>query len=367
MINTYDPKHYTLICELFNACNMNCEFCVKHVSKPDLSISKDYILNKLPYDLEKNILPELRHRKVSTLLFNLYGGELFMPYCIENNFLKYYETLVNKVRDKFSFIENIHVNFVSNGLFYGYENDIKQLLLRLNARLNISFDPVGRYKSDTQRDEVLKVIEKMKPFIDLITFTITKPNIDKIISEDIFSKFKDYQIDLSYYLPLNNNNERLMPSDENMERFYDYIIDNKYWNVGEIRNIIIGLKDPEIEIHSYCHRAMITSKVNNETIFNSCCYDMVKNFYEKGIDDYFNPKYLSMIKNPNIEDKRLVGRRVRGCDFCKYQKLCPSICHIAILWKGTKLSICPLSRAIFRLSNDKTILNEAWKTIRGDL
>lgn len=367
MINTYDPKHYTLICELFNACNMNCEFCVKHTSKPDLSISEDYILNILPYDLEQKLMPELKRRQVSTLLFNLYGGELFMPYCIENGFLKSYECLVNKIRDKFSFVDNICVNFVSNGLFHGYENEIKKLLIKLDAKLNISFDPAGRYKSDEQRDQVLATMEEMKSFIDLVTFTVTKPNIDKIIYEDIFSKFKDYQIDLSYYLPLNNDNERLMPSDKDMERFYDYIIDNKYWNVGEIRNIIIGLKDPSIEVHSYCHRAMITSKVNDKTVFNSCCYDMVKNFYEKGIDDYFNPSYLSMIKNPDIDDKRLIGRRARGCDFCKYQNICPSICHIAILWKGTKLSVCPLSTAIAKLSINDALLNEAWETIRGDL
>ena len=348
MINTYDPKHYTLICELFNACNLHCKFCVKNTKTPDLSIDIPYIIETLPNDLRREVLPELTKRQVSTLLFNMYGGEILMD-SLEDEFFEAYVTLRKIVTDmvhEYLPTCKVYCNIVTNAVFEKRERVLK-LLKDLDANLNISYDPTGRYTTNHQLYTVRRNIEYFRQAkkLNLITFTLTKPTIKYFLNnpDDLFMLPRDITLDVSYYLPMNNNNEELMPSDDEVFEFYKMCLDKRIFNVSEINNFLTEYIDPSREIHSYCHNAKITSKVDGKTVFNNCCADMVKNFYLKGEQEYYGENYNILSKLPE-KDKRHSGKLKRQCLYCQYEDRCPGMCFIAILWHGTQISACPIQR-----------------------
>ena len=363
MINRYDPKHFTLICELFNACNLHCDFCVKNVEQPDLKLDLKYIVDTLPKDLHKTVLPELIDRKVDTLLFNIYGGEILMD-SLGDEFFDAYRYL----RDTFDsmvhqYLPNCKIpcTIVTNAVFEKRDRVLK-LLNDLNATLNISYDPTGRYRTSEQKRLAQKNIEFFCRYdkVSMITATMTKPTIEAIISEKdpyLSNLPKDLIFDLSYYLPMNNDNDALMPTDDELFEFFKYCLDHRMFNVSEINSFLTQYIYPEVETHSYCHNARITSKVFGKTIFNNCCYDMVRNFYSKGEQEYFGDNY-KYIESTKEEDRRLIGRAKRQCLLCNWEPKCPGMCYIAILWHGMKLSSCPIGRAFDYIDQHPEIIQD---------
>ena len=372
MINFYDPHHFTLICELFNACNLNCDFCVKRSSHQDTTTDINYITHILPESLKNTILPELVERDVNKLLFNIYGGEIFMDSLSDEYFEAYKylaEVFEDMVLDK---LPNCHVEFatVTNATFKKKERVLK-FLEETNGLTNISYDPEGRYLSEEQKELAR---ENTKFFIDhdkvsMVTATITKPTIEAIITEkDTFLQDlpKHILFDLSYYLPMNVDNEKLTPSDDDMFRFFKYLLDNRQFNVSEINTIIMQYIHPDIESHSYCHNARISSRVNDQVIYNNCCYDMVRRFYEKGMEDYFG-EYYSLIQNANEENKRLIGRERRHCLMCPWCDKCPGMCFIAVLSRWSDIGHCYLARSFEYLQEHPEIVEDYMQFDAGKL
>ena len=371
MINRYDPHHFTLICELFSACNLHCKFCFKNTENPDLDINYDYIAKTLPEDIRRELLPEFVERKVNTLLFNIFGGEILMDE-LSDEFFDSYRELRKSVGDMIQEVLpdcTIYCNISSNAIFKKKERVLK-LLEDLDAKINISYDPHGRYASQDQFDQVKENVEffRQAQRLNLIVLTPTRPTIQTLMANP--SKYidwlpKDIVLDLSYYLPMNNDNDILAPSDDELAIFFKWCIDNRLFNVSEINGFFVEYIDPSREIHSYCHDARIATKVGDKSLFSHCCHGMITNFYLKGEEEYYGENY-KLLKEAK-EDKRLIGRRLRNCLLCEYEDRCPGMCFSTVMWHGSKLSKCPIKVAFEYISEHPEIVEEFKKSNAGEL
>lgn len=364
-----DPQQYAMTCELFDDCNLRCAFCYKNCSNKVNNASLQYIKEQLPNDLEKLVLPELIRRDVHTLIVSLYGGELFYD-DIPDEYFEAYEQLFWDWKSRvLSKLENCKVMscFVSNGVYTKRER-VAKILEHLNAVMNISYDPTGRFAMAEQEQLCYDSINYFNKLgrLAMVTVTLTRPSIQKIMKEDIFAKFsKDILLDISYYSPSNNDNYALMPSDDEVWEFYKFCIDKGY-NVSETNNLCLVIKRPELKIPTYCEckYSTGTALVNGKTICSPAHFDLINDTYEGGVEEFFGENYEALLKDKSA-NKCEVGKAKRGCYTCEYEQLCPAMCYTTILWHGTKLTECPLKKGIEYLKEHPEKMEYLYKNIKG--
>lgn len=219
-----DPEQeYTL--HLFEYCNLRCQFCWQdHENKNGL----DSILAKLG-PIEEFLKTETRH----SVVFNAMGGEVFADAIFTPELLQTYKDLswgIKQLGNKYN--KKVKINWVSNLVTSKY-NYIEDLLaysttIGLPAILVTSYDPRGRFNIN----EFLQFKHSINYFRDkvkCISMLMTRPNMEYLIEgkDPYFKELYDSgkYIYFDYYSP-DKSAEHNHPSDELLQRFFKFLIDN---------------------------------------------------------------------------------------------------------------------------------------------
>lgn len=164
-----------LIVELFPQCNLHCDFCMQtkldvysKVREQTIQFSKEYYIKKCLEVIKKN---NLKHDTIA-----LWGGELFYDNSIKYTFamIKFLEELRPK-----------HCSMHTN-LIFNTENEFFQYFIKhmFDWTLEISYDPIGRFKNKKTEDifkknldYILKYIEDKDSNKKIPVYTVLQPEV----------------------------------------------------------------------------------------------------------------------------------------------------------------------------------------------
>lgn len=165
--------------ELFTVCNLKCDFCIQ-------TNTTKYQINKL--DLTKQLdkfETILQYSKQSSFAIEIFGGELFASYISDDDF-EIYHWFINEVwRLIKTYNKTIHDIHITTNLVYPNVERVIKLAKDTNVSIFVSFDLVGRFKSQHQIDTFmhnLQIVANSNVHF-LISVVLTKPNILAIINQ----------------------------------------------------------------------------------------------------------------------------------------------------------------------------------------
>lgn len=338
---------------LFDNCNLNCDFCVEHCG-PFNKIDYDYIENigeRFVKEHEKAF--KTRFPNVDELEVGLCGGELFAVKDLERlkSSLRIMQIeFIRNIHQNFPKIKTIHWNWTSNLVLNDIDPVIK-FFIEFQGDIHTSYDIVGRFK-DLKQVEIwkrnLKIIRHKfgKRFVD-VCFVFTKPNIEAFV--ELAKKDpnrigfhnaipKDVPIDLSYYVPVNDNCKYLTANDDLVYKFFDTAIKLKMFNCIQVRNVWNTVKNTDIPIDKYC--LCFDGNTWMDRDYNTFdCFDQL----DKNLS-LIKPEHRNLVKK-SMDDPRIASCTIRGCYTCEYSHRCQKMCYMMVCNKYYKVdSVCPLYR-----------------------
>ena len=218
IITNLDKRGKTgeIIVTLFEYCNLSCKFCNQdHNSLKGI----DTILEKI--DIVKQIISRTPKQQYSV---HFMGGEVFADALPDSVYLDYAK-LCSELRSWASEQDiELELCFTTNMVFKNTER-LDNFLLNSNPTLLTSFDPAARFNKETF--EIFKTnVMSYKDFLSSVNVIMTKPTINKFMSNDI--EFFDYLYDnfnvyFDYYTP-EKNMAMFIPNDVQLRDFMIYML-----------------------------------------------------------------------------------------------------------------------------------------------
>ena len=361
-----DDGEYELAVSLLDYCNMRCDFCFQSHNMKKFDFHKlKHDIDKLPEKIYNIMLPEIIEYNIHTINLKLWGGELF-----DQNYppkiYKVYELFYSRLVNLFKYNSGIEVKalWLTNGCFINYEYAYK-LIKKTHGQIAMSFDPVGRFKTQKQLNSWIEsfMFFYNKPDIRkiVVSITPTKKNISEYPKCDIFKNIihlRKVEIDISYYTASKNYLED-MPDDEDMYNFYKFLVDNKVYNckvLADIMNVFIN--DAEHPMYCNCKKAMqVCNGIGTKNCARRTSFIPSKDFYGE-YDDVVDEQNCAEYKNT-------LGILKRGCLYCKWYSVCQKTCWISIIFKEYKADNCPLKR-IYEYIESKPELIDSWRVAYND-
>lgn len=323
-------KQLEICLVLFKKCNLNCLFCFQNKNRFN-DIDKEYILN-IPDKILEPLKVIVNKRKYSEIIFRIWGGELFSDDLNSEMFL-IYNQLKNKLK-KLETILNIKIKiyFSSNLVFEKNKNNVKALISDDNVFLVTSFDPVYRFINKKQFEIWQKNIQEFKPVA--ISITLTKQNINKYCTDKSYlENLKNYNLAIEYYI-YNNNYNFFKPTEDDLYNFFKYCIDNKYYNISEIKAIVQSFWNKN---GRYCTCNNSCQYKNEKLLFNC-----VKRSSDLPINQFFN---FEIDDGENYSEFQLrAAIEKKKCFLCKRFSYCRLYCMASILHYDYKPEECALNR-----------------------
>lgn len=340
-------KNIAIDCVLFEKCNLNCSHCFQNHLNNTIDI--DYIknLHKFVY---KTMQEEINKKNPDLVMFSMRGGELFLD-SINDNIINEYINLILKIKEKFiqdypTKLLSIHI--MSNGIYNNIDRVIN-LLEIVGGKITLSFDAYGRYINEKQVELFLKNYKKLreKNLIKNIAITLTKESINQyMLNNKLLHYFDDSEIDFNYYIPTHKSSS--LPSDDDLFNFFKYLVDNKFYNVIYIRNILENhLNNSKISMSCNCAN---TTVIFNGTTYHSC------NIYVPTL------KLTDFYDSDKIDDNNGVklitekGLKKRGCLFCPYYNRCSYYCWMMLCYKYYNMNDCPHKKFHQYIINNNSIM-----------
>jgi len=307
VIQSKIPKHAEIIVNMFDHCNMKCVFCPQD-HDDTTGMSRDEIMSKISpiiHYIETNPSPEFH--------LHIMGGELFQDHLIQQGFLDYYAEFMYEIERKAPPTKTIRFYIITN-LVFKETSPVINFCKKHNIKIAISYDPVGRFNS-SQLDVFKRNVELFKPLIRVISLTITKRSIGRIIEgDDYFDYLYDnFPCDWDHLLVGSDNLKPMMPAESDLLAFYKVLID-RYPECINISTFTEEHNDKST------HHTMPCTRGNSFTIFS----------------DNSTPKGCSgaVILKHN-ETKDLGGVDIihnfmdsRDCFHCEFYKRCTFSCFV---------------------------------------
>ena len=356
----YDGK-YELACSIFDFCNLNCDFCFQKHSRKGYSYQEIISIPDKMYELIK---PEFEKYFIKEIDLKLWGGELFAD-AVPDEFFTAYLYLYNRFKELVSkdFPDIvIYPVWLSNGIFTKYER-VEKLLKDTNGRLALSYDPVGRFKLKAIFKQWFKTLKYFAeglsgktPFERLVlSITPTKKNINAYFS-DWVAKYifplNKIELDISYYTPTDGYEEDT-PNDEDLYRFYVFLIWRRVFNCNVVENILRTVDSDNRFFEKYCNCKKAT-QFSHGTCTKNCAL-RASNLEQSA----FYGEYASEINEENCSEyKCSLGIIKRGCLECEWYSKCQMPCWISILSPAYKITECPFKRIYKYIQEHPNVLEE---------
>lgn len=343
---------------LFDTCNLNCKFCYeKHGT---MALKKEIFQNAIE-DIEKFIVPRIKKDQYESMDLRFYGGEVF--YDAQPDWVfDAYRDLIERARKIIPI--PVCTKFITNGVF-SKQNRVIKLVQDTNSHIGMSYDAIGRYHNDTERNLFQKNADcfiKMG-VLNEIASILMKPCIDKYIAGDpIFDSIpQTVRIDTDFYIPTPSW-KTYMSTSEDYFRFFEWGIKNQRFNIDYIEMLVAFMIPEERKsIEKVCSCGDTLTYIPDKRVFSGECIECRE----------FNPKYYGDFADSVTEENSFAVKTNLmlakcGCMFCEYYKDCPMQCAASVLFDEYKQIECPMKKA-FRIITEEDIKNyKEWrKRYRG--
>ena len=303
-----------VIC-LFDNCNFNCAFCPQEHDSV-FGMSRFEILDKV-----SPIVHWINSTSTSQFIkLHIMGGELFQDKLIKNNYLKIYEEFINSILNKVDPDKDLCFNFITN---LGFENiePVKEFLLKNQLKFSISYDPVARFSSK-HKEIFEKNIESFKDLITMVSLTLTKQNINKILQGDpLFDRlYESFLCDFDQYLPATQQAMAYIPLDSEKLKFYKYLLDN-YPNCINLDHFT----DEKPEQKMRCTRGNSFTILPDGSSPKHCSGSIFLHGGDQGVLET-NQVVVDYLSKEN-------------CLTCEFYQRCPLTCFVSDSYKANKNDI----------------------------
>lgn len=226
-----------LIVTFFEHCNLSCQMCPQvHTSTTGMDTIREQI-----HSIKKSILAIKKSGKVG-LAINLMGGELLQDF-ISDEIFSDYSFVISEIRKYAQEINFPTTVDISTNLVFNKTERVKNFLDENNIKLNVSYDPIGRFNVNTFL-VYKKNIDLFKDYITKVSVVMTKPTLETFIRgrQKYFEHlYNNFEIVFDHYSPeipgykeiedLKNGEDtvaKLTPSDVLLRDFYIFMFKN--WN-----------------------------------------------------------------------------------------------------------------------------------------
>jgi hypothetical protein len=352
-INFYkNPGYFEIAAPIFELCNLNCSFCFEEHKDKSIDIER---IMAMPEELVAGIKDDIVEYGVDTILLRLWGGELFfdaLPDSLFDVYVEFYDKFVELVNKELPHCK-VEVTWLSNGVFTKYER-VERLLERTNGKIAFSYDPVDRFVNDEQKEQWLNTLNHFKDQVQYISITLTKNTINAYIKNDaVFNRIPgDITVDINYYTA-NPGWEKHVPSDEDIFNFFKWCIDNKHFNVLAVSNLLkCCVKELKPFVVRYCDCKYAKQYHNGE-----CIKDCSKRASSLPSESFYGEHHSVVVEDNCTEIKNSLGLLKRGCLTCEHYEYCPMMCWVAIIFKGSQITKCPLSEVYKYVKENSDLIN----------
>lgn len=353
------PQYYEITCSLFTKCNLNCEFCSQeHVTDLDENKVLDIAFNA--FETAKK---DIHRWDIKKLEVRFWGGELFSDN-IPTSYFIVYSKFIELVRELFTTeFPELSIEFITttNGVLTNHVRFLSFLRAEKMHRVSVSYDYIGRYRTETQRQQALTTIQRLAEdgFKVNVGIILTKRAINHILEkpEDLtnfFDKYHADSINFNFYIP-NKGWEVDMPSDEDMWKLYEMLIDKELYRIKTIYYLF-------------------ETKANNKYIASECECKFLPNIFEGGVsknciqcfsnlgNKLFYGTFSKSINDENVSDvKASLGMVKRGCLQCEYHDICQMPCWSSIIFKHFEAVKCPLHEAYDYITDEQLQKYKKWR------
>ena len=351
-IDTYKyTKRFEMAVSLFEACNMQCDFCFQNQKAQREIITPAKVMKAYPViqDYLDNII---KTRDIEAIDLKLWGGEIFSDN-LSDEVIDSYAEFVEKLQSDLAI--PVTVVFLSNGLHTKYER-IENMINSLDVsfkRIMLSYDSAGRFSHPAQKKLFVKTMEHYthNGLFGGLSIVLSKPAIEAYLAGDnVFMSIPaDIPICGNYYIA-NRKWPVYLPSWEDIFKFFRYCVDNKMFHVDIIENIFRGLI-PEIQ-----HTVARMCNCNEAAQYNSGDGYCSSNCINDRIRDIDLKKYFYGDIHDEITDENqfftrsyLLAKK-NGCYTCKHFMHCTQMCGASVVFKEYDAVKCPISELLDTVS-----------------
>lgn len=360
-ISDYQYTHeYELAIPLIDSCNMACDFCFENQKGKITEEENDKIMAILPRVIEY-MKPIIKDGFYNRIDLKLWGGELFfdaLPDWIFDIYRKFIFELEKALPVPFTIV------FLSNGMFEKYDR-VDKLLSDVNGNISISYDPVGRYKNDKQRETFLRSLAHFKETgkLESVSVTLTKPTMEAYVKGDtIYDTYipDNLQVIVNFYVP-NSSWKEYVPSWEDYYNYYKWAIKNYHFNIDVVNNIMMYMVPEQRDsIRKMCNCKEATQYVPwLKRCSANCINDRVLDIdYKK----FFYGKFNDEVTNENHFEVRSSLARIKNhCLYCEHFKHCPMMCPTSIVFSEYDASYCPIKKIYEEITDDEIEAFREWQ------
>lgn len=344
------------MCILFDKCNLACKFCFE--ANKTKTIDLDYI-KRLPSIFWEQFNNRADRDHFTSIEITMMGGEVFndtLPDCL----FEIYKNVVGQTYDIFKHTDiPVIFNWLSNGVFKNRER-IDKLLLDTKSTISFSYDCVGRFPSNVQKQMMLDNVHYYSAShkLNAILITPTKLSIEQYVSGnsdiDFLKRYCDV-LDLSYYIP-GHNYQQLNPSDDDIFAFYKWILDNRIFEFKDIREMLKPF------CSNYQKQMVIYKTCNCDQLVNvtpTGCTNICVNINSPLKLNRFYGNFASGVNEKTITLYRsTLGKQKRGCNMCQYNDVCVMPCWTAVLFDDFKLGDCSLYKIYQYIKANRQIVDD---------
>ena len=347
-INTYKyTKRFEMAVSLFEACNMQCDFCFQNQKSQKEIITPKKIMDAYPI-IQDYLDGIVKTKDIEAIDLKLWGGEIFSDN-LSDDVINSYAELIKKLQKKIAI--PFAVVFLSNGMHTKY-NRIENMIKTLNVsskKIILSYDSVGRFNHLLQKKLFIKTMNYYisKNLFGGLSIVLSKPAINAYISGDEF--FTNIQPNIpiygNYYIA-NNKWPIYLPSWKDIFKFFRYCIENKKFNIDIIENIFRGLI-PETQ-----HTVIRMCNCNEAAQYNSsdgycssnCINDRIRDI---DLKKYFYGNIYNEITNENqFFTRSYLLAKKNKCYTCEHFLNCTQMCGASVIFKEYNAEKCPINELI---------------------
>lgn len=305
-IRNKQANYGEIIVYLFEQCHLTCVFCHQDHNGIE-GQSHKAIMDKI-----KTIVDWINsNSSVNVFNIHLMGGEVFQDHLIEEGFLDTYKEMVNRIRLGVDLSKEVNILF-STSLVLDNIQTLKEFLKETDTRLNISYDPKGRFNKNNLR--VFKDnVEIVNDYIEVVSSVMTEGSMKSIIKGDDYYNYlySKYTCVWDTLLPVNDKSKALMPADSLTLDFYKTCVD-LYPNSPTFEYFV----SDNIYNKMSCTRGrQLTINPDGKPITSCPAHDFPE---------------IEITTTASIDSPVLVENFISDneCMTCDYFKMCPLTCYV---------------------------------------
>lgn len=360
------PYVYEIAISLFDKCNLRCRFCYQ-AHKQDIDL--DFI-NRAAKTMFDSTYADIEKYKDTLKRINLLfmGGELFSD-DISDDILEAYKRMWLDARKYYEDYFGIPVYMLvsTNGVWTKRDRIIELLRESKIDNVNLSYDPVGRFPSESALNtfyDTIKCIHN-EGFTTTISYVTTKSNIDLVLKEPIYAEMLKSEYvtygDLNMYI-CNPGWENDMPSDEDMFECYKWHLDNGLWKVNLTSLLMENYiaRDKNEFMPRFCD-CKFQTYFNKDGVTKDCAHK----FSSYKIEDFYG-KYADKLTLTNVSDvKSIMGYQKLGCSYCEHVLYCPMPCWCSVLINKYKPKLCSFKKTFNYITDVHVSSFKKWEEINN--